>query len=68
VGQDLLLRNEYRVAENRMLRKQTTGRVRLTDGERSTLAKLGTRLGKKALAEVVVLYGSLRVSYLATGY
>ena len=28
VDKDLLLRKEYRVAENRMLRKQITGRVR----------------------------------------
>ena len=52
VDQELLLRNEYLVAENRILRKQITGRVRLTDGERTTLAELGKRLGKKALAEV----------------
>ncbi len=53
VDQELLLRNEYLVAENRILRNQITGRVRLNDGERSTLAELVKRLGKKALAEVV---------------
>jgi len=53
VDQELLVRNEYLVAENRMLRNQITGRVRLTDGERSTLAALGKRLGKQALAEVM---------------
>jgi len=53
VDQELLLRNEYLVAENRMLRNQITGRVRLTDGERTTLAAIGKRLGKQALAEVV---------------
>jgi transposase InsO family protein len=53
VDQELLLRNEYLVAENRILRNQITGRVRLTDGERTTLAALGKRLGKKALAEVM---------------
>jgi len=52
VDQELLLRNEYLVAENRILRKQITGRVRLNDGERTTLAALGKRLGNKALAEV----------------
>jgi putative transposase len=30
VDQELLLRNEYLVTENRMLRHQITGRVRLT--------------------------------------
>lgn len=53
VDQELLLRNEYLVAENRILRNQITGRVRLTDGERTTLAALGKRLRKKALAEVM---------------
>jgi transposase InsO family protein len=53
VDQELLLRNEYLVAENRILRNQITGRVRLTDGERTTLAALGKRLGKQALTEVM---------------
>src|SRR6516165_4050937 len=52
VDQELLLRNEYLVTENRMLRNQITGRVRLTDGERKTLAEIGQKLGKHALAEV----------------
>jgi len=52
VDQELLLRNEYLVAENRILRHQITGRVRLTDGERKTLAEIGTKLGKQALKEV----------------
>jgi hypothetical protein len=53
VDQELLLRNEYLVAENRILRRQITGQVRLTDGERRTLAELGKQLGEKALAELV---------------
>jgi len=53
VDQELLLRNEYLVAENRILRNQITGRVRLRDGERTTLAALGKRLGKKVLAQVM---------------
>jgi transposase InsO family protein len=52
VDQELLLRNEYLVMENRILRSQITGRVRLTDGERKTLAEIGQKLGKQALAEV----------------
>jgi putative transposase len=52
VEQELLVRNEYLVIENRILRQQITGRVRLSDGERKTLAELGKRLGKKALQEV----------------
>ena len=52
VDQELLLRNEYLVTENRILRNQITGRVRLTDGERKTLADIGQKLGKQALKEV----------------
>ena len=52
VDQELLLRNEYLVTENRLLRNQITGRVRLSDGERKALAEIGQQLGKKALEEV----------------
>src|SRR5262245_7597424 len=55
VDQELLLRNEYLVAENRILRKQFTGRVRLSDGERKTLAEIGKKLGKRALQEVATI-------------
>ena len=44
VDEELLLRNEYLVAENRVLRNQTQGRLRLTDGERRSLAELGKSL------------------------
>ncbi len=52
VDQELLLRNEYLVAENRILQNQLQGRLRLTDGERRTLAEIGKQLGKQALEEV----------------
>jgi putative transposase len=52
VDQELLLRNEYLVTENRMLRHQITGRVHLSDGERKILAEIGKKLSKQALAEV----------------
>ena len=52
VDQALLLRNEYLVTENRILRSQIKGRVRLTDGERTTLAEIGKKLGKQALEDV----------------
>src|SRR5215510_250702 len=52
VDQELLLRNEYLVTENRILRRQITGRVRLSDGERTTLAQIGKKLGQQALAEI----------------
>src|SRR5216683_1881747 len=55
VDQALLLRNEYLATENRILRDQIKGRVRLSDGERKALAEIGRKLGKKALAEVATI-------------
>ena len=55
VDQELLLRNEYLVTENRILRHQLKGRVRLSDGERKTLAEIGYRLGKQALEDVATI-------------
>ena len=56
VDQELLLRNEYLVTENRLLRTQLKGRVRLrSDGERKTLAEIGYKLGKQALVEVATI-------------
>ncbi|HSX78140.1 MAG TPA: helix-turn-helix domain-containing protein, partial [Candidatus Saccharimonadia bacterium] len=52
VDQELLLRNESLVTEHRMLRNQIKGRVRLTNGERQTLAEIGHKLGQQALREV----------------
>ena len=52
VNQELLLRNEYLVRENQILRDLLKGRLRLTDTERFSLAQIGERLGRKALQEV----------------
>src|SRR5258705_5162130 len=52
VNQELLLRNEYLAAENRILRAHLLKRLRLSDAERSTLAEIGKRLGRKALSQV----------------
>ena len=52
VNQELLLQNEYLAAENRILRAHLPTRLRLTDPERSTLAEIGKRLGRKARKEV----------------
>ncbi len=43
VDEELLLRNEYLVTENRVLRNQIKGRLRLTYSERKTLAEIGKR-------------------------
>jgi putative transposase len=55
VDQELLLRNEYQVTENRILYSQIKGRAHLRDGERKTLAEIGKKLGKQALAEVATI-------------
>ena len=55
VAQELLLRNEYLITENRILRQQITGGVRLGDEERKTLAEIGKKLGKQALNEVATI-------------
>ena len=52
VDQELLLRNEYLAAENRILRSQLKGRLKLSDSERATLGEIGRRLGRKTLGEV----------------
>jgi putative transposase len=52
VDRELLLRNEYLAAENRILKFQLKGRLRLSDVERAKLGEIGHRLGRKALGEV----------------
>jgi hypothetical protein len=52
VNRELLLKNEYLAAENRILRAQLPSRLRLSDPERETLAEIGKRLGRRALAQV----------------
>jgi transposase InsO family protein len=51
VEEEILLRLEYLVAENRILRGQITGRVHLSDAQRRTLAEIGKKLSKQALDE-----------------
>jgi putative transposase len=55
VDQELLVRNEYLVTENRILRNQLKGRVRLSDGERAALAEIGQKLGKQTLKDVATI-------------
>jgi transposase InsO family protein len=52
VDQELLLRNQYLAAENRILRNQLKGRLLLSDAQRATLGEIGCRLGRQALADV----------------
>jgi hypothetical protein len=55
VDQELLAQIEYLAAENRMLKTQLKGRLKLSDAERATLAEIGHRLGRKGLAEVATV-------------
>ena len=52
VNQELLLRNEYLAAENRILTTKLSARLHLSDWERTTFAVIGKRLGRKALRDV----------------
>ena len=52
VDQELLLRNEYPAAENRILRAKMKRRLPFSDAERATLGEIGFRLGRRALSEV----------------
>src|SRR6516225_9686820 len=52
VNQELLLRNEYLAAENRILKAQIKGRLLLSEEEKATLAEIAHRLGREALEEV----------------
>src|SRR5262245_27224474 len=65
VDQELLLRNEYLAAENRILRAQIKGRLLLSDAEKTTLAEIAHRLGRKALDE---LAAAARPDTLLTWY
>src|SRR6266513_4899460 len=52
VNQELLLRNEYLTAENGILRGQIKGRLRLSEGEKGTLAEIAHRLPRMVLEDV----------------
>ena len=60
VDEELLLRNEYLVAENRILRNQVKGRIQLNDTERRTPAEIGKKLSKQALEEFVTIVNPIR--------
>jgi hypothetical protein len=57
VNRELLARNEYLAAENRILKAQLKGRLKLSDAERAVLGETGHRLGRTALAEVATMAG-----------
>src|SRR5499426_3423740 len=49
VDRELLARNEYLATENRILKAQLKGRLKLSDAERVTLGEIGHRLGRNSL-------------------
>ena len=55
VDQELLLRNEYLAAENRILKAKVGGQIRLTNPERITLASIAKKLGRKALEQLATI-------------
>jgi putative transposase len=55
VNRELLLRNEYLAAENRILRAKLPSRLRLTNPERATLAEIRKRLGRQALKDIATV-------------
>ncbi len=55
VNQELLLRNEYLLAENRILRAHLPARLRLTDPERRNLAEITKRVGRKTMKDIAQL-------------
>src|SRR5882762_6982950 len=55
VDQELLARNEYLAAENRILKSQLNGRLKVSDAERGVLGEIGHRLGRKVLADVATI-------------
>ena len=66
VDQELLARNEYLAAENRILRARLKGRLKLSDAERATLGEIGHRLGRKILSEVASVAQPDTISWLGT--
>ena len=55
VDQELRLRNEYLLVENRILRQQVRGRLLLTDSVRKELGAIGQKLGRNALEEIATV-------------
>ena len=55
VDEELRLRNEYLVTENRILRSKIKGQLRLKDEERRQLATIGKQLGRKVLEAIATI-------------
>ena len=55
IDEELRLRNEYLVTENRILRSKIEGQLQLKDEERRQLATIGKKLGQRALEAIATI-------------
>lgn len=55
VEEEILVRNEYLAAENEILKSKIKGRIVFKDTERIRLAKIGKRMGLKALKDIAFI-------------
>ena len=55
VEEEILLRNEYLAAENKILKSKITTPLQMNNHERIRLAKIGKRVGLKALKEIACI-------------
>ncbi len=55
VEEEILIRNEYLAAENEILKSKLKGRIVFKDTDRIRLAKIGNRLGLKALKDIACI-------------
>jgi hypothetical protein len=55
VNQELLARNEYLAAENEILKSKFDKPIRLNESEKIKLAKIGKRIGLKALKDIACI-------------
>ena len=55
VEKEILMRNEYLAAENEILKSKIAKPLRFNDSERVRLAKIGKRIGLKALREIACI-------------
>jgi len=60
MNQELLLRNEYLAADNRILKVQIKRRLLLSEGEKATLAEIAHRLARMVVEDVAAKLASYR--------
>jgi hypothetical protein len=63
VDQELLARIEYLAAENRILKAQLKGRMKLSDAERARLGEIGHRPERRSAALAAAASAALRPNW-----